>query len=175
MARMVALEKQELLALLKTARESSERDFLMILTAYSHALRASEVCSLTTDSVRDGFLTVQRLKGSLRTTQELVENSELLLNERAALSSWIAGKAKGERLFDIGRKQFFNVFRKHAEAAGIPAHKRHPHVLKHARAQAIIGKGIEVCRQYCGHRSIASTGEYLKISDEQACAAVAGC
>src|SRR5579872_7299680 len=172
MAKMVALEKHELLALLKVARQSSERDFLMICVCYSHALRASETCLLTTDSVRDGFLTVQRLKGSSRTTQPLVENSEPLLNERVALTAWIADKKRGERLFDIGRKQFFNVYRRHAEAAGLPAHKRHTHCLKHTRAHAIIGKGIEVCRQYCGHRSIASTGEYLKISDEQACAAV---
>jgi site-specific recombinase XerD len=46
-------------------------------------------------------------------------------------------------------------------------------VLKHSIAmQSIREAGIENVRQYLGHRSISSTGAYLKVTDEAASAAV---
>jgi len=181
---MEHLTKEALLKLLKVARSYSERDYVMILTGYCHGLRASEICSLTAKDVRDGHITVKRLKGSLKTTQPLV-HGDGLLNERAALTAWLADKSKGAFLFEgrvlenrksrhITRAQFFNVFRAHCAEAGIPAHCSHPHVLKHSRAMHKIKEaGIENVRQYLGHKSIASTGAYLKVSDQQASAAMA--
>jgi integrase len=43
---MTFLTTDETLAVLKTARERSTRDWAMILLAYRHGLRASEVCGL---------------------------------------------------------------------------------------------------------------------------------
>lgn len=169
---MEHLTREQLLTLLAVAKARSERDWLMILIGYCHGLRASEVCGLTGRHIRDGFMTVQRLKGSLRTTQPLVESDDPVLNERAGLTSWLAAHPKG-RLFDIKRVQFFNVFRAHCRAAGIPAHLSHPHVLKHSCGmQNIRTAGIENVRQYLGHRSLASTGAYLKVSDAEASAAM---
>lgn len=87
---MEALSKAELLSLLGAARAERERDFLMILVAYSHGLRASEVTRMQRDAVVDGHLAVARLKGSLRTVQPLVEDSNPLLNKhRRSLLSWL--------------------------------------------------------------------------------------
>jgi site-specific recombinase XerD len=145
----------------------------MILTGYCHGLRASEICMLEAAQIRDGVLTVKRLKGSLKTVQPLVEGQGLF-DEKAAIESWLATKPQG-RLFSISRQQFWNVFRMHCRAAGIPERLAHPHVLKHSRAlHKIKSAGIENVRQYLGHKSIASTGAYLKVSDEQASAAMAG-
>jgi site-specific recombinase XerD len=44
---MKSLQREELTRLLCAARQHSERDHMMILTAYSHGLRASEVINLT--------------------------------------------------------------------------------------------------------------------------------
>lgn len=38
--------------------------------------------------------------------------------------------------------------------------------------RAIKKTGIEIVRQCLGHKSIASTGEYLKVSDQEASTAV---
>jgi site-specific recombinase XerD len=38
--------------------------------------------------------------------------------------------------------------------------------------QTIQAAGIENVRQYLGHKSISSTGAYLKVSDSEAAAAV---
>ena len=39
--------------------------------------------------------------------------------------------------------------------------------------QTIKKAGIEMVRQRLGHKSISSTGEYLKVTDEDASAAIA--
>ena len=146
----------------------------MILVGFWHGLRATEVTTLTADNIRDGFVTVQRLKGSLKTTQPLIEHEDPLLNEKAALEKAASEAQPGARLFAVSRVQFFRLMRKHAAAAGIPQHKAHPHVLKHSIAmQTIRGAGIENVRAYLGHKSISSTGEYLKVDDDAASAAVA--
>ncbi len=44
--RMTILSPQEMLSLLKAARKRSTRDWAMILLAYRHGLRASEVCGI---------------------------------------------------------------------------------------------------------------------------------
>jgi integrase len=169
----IALEKGELLKLLKVAREHSERDFLMILVGYLHGLRVSEICALTSDDVKDGHISVARLKGSLRTVQPLRGHSNTLLNEKAGLSAWMRDKKKGETLFGIGRFMFRLLFIQYCREAGIPSHKAFPHVLKHSCAiHNIRTAGIENVRQYLGHKSIASTGAYLKVTDSEAAAAM---
>jgi integrase len=172
---MQHLSKDELLALLREAKASRERDWLMILVSFWHGLRASEVTGFKRDAVRDGHLVVQRLKGSLRTIQPLVEHADALLNERQALIDFAEKSNFNQPVFKLSRSQFFRLVQRYASAAGIPAHKRHPHVLKHSIAmQTIQLAGIENVRQYLGHKSISSTGAYLKVSDADAAAAVCG-
>lgn len=170
---MDALSKPELVALLGVARAHSERDWLMILVAYSHGLRASEVIALKRDSVKDGLITVRRLKGSLRTQQPLLSSSELLLNEAQAWFDFVRNLPGNQRVFPIGRQHFWRLMQRYSAEAGIPARKRHPHVLKHTIAlQTIHSAGIDNVRQYLGHKSMASTGEYLKRTDAEAATAV---
>jgi len=74
---------------------------------------------------------------------------------------------KGGRL---SRSQFFRVFQAHAEAAGLPAGKRHPHCLKHSLASHLVAGNVNLAliRQALGHRSITSTMQYVGTSDAQA-------
>ena len=189
---MEHLSREQVIALLTQARAVRERDWVLFLVAFWHGLRASEAVSLTAGNFADGYLNVQRLKGSLRTVQPLVEHESELLNEKLAVAKWIkqvaewrsnsetsplsppqAGGATTPRLFPISRVQFYRLMRRYGRAAGIPQHLCHPHVLKHSIAMQSIGQaGIENVRQYLGHRSISSTGAYLKVSDEAASKAI---
>ena len=170
---MQHLSKAELLALLREAKASRERDWLMILVGFWHGLRASEVTGFKRDAVRDGHLIIQRLKGSLRTVQPLVEHPDPLLNERAALIDFCAKSSFNKPVFNVSRSQFWRLVQKYAKAASIPEHKAHPHVLKHSIAMQSIGSaGIENVRQYLGHKSISSTGAYLRVTDADASSAV---
>jgi hypothetical protein len=83
------LEKYELLAVLRVAREHSESDWLLFTFQYIHSHRISEVFALTPENFDGGFVTVQRLKGSLRTVQPLVNHPDPLLNEKPALEALI--------------------------------------------------------------------------------------
>jgi len=173
---MMHLQKDQLLTLLRTAKEHSERDWLLFTVAYLHGLRISEVLSLTPSNVRDGFLAVQRLKGSLKTVQPLVTHVEPLLNERPALEQIVQGLAPDQRIFrNLDRVQSWRLMQKYGQKAGLPEHLLHPHTLKHTAGMATISKGIEFTRQYLGHKSISSTGSYLRVSDLAASQAVQGC
>jgi site-specific recombinase XerD len=66
------------------------------------------------------------------------------------------------------------IMRRHCKTAGIAEHKAHPHILKHSIAmQTIQSAGIENVRAYLGHKSISSTGAYLKVDDDAASHAIA--
>ena len=72
-------------------------------------------------------------------------------------------------IFPFSRVHYFRLFQKYAKRAGLPEHKWHPHTLKHSVARHHIRQaGIENIRRYLGHKSLASTGEYLKVTDEEA-------
>ena len=188
---MEALTKNELLRLLKVTRAASERDWLMILVGFWHGLRASEICGgwrvrvvknrkekscrkerylhpgIRACDVKDGHLSVARAKNSLKTVQALVQHPNPLLSERKALTEF-AREAyySTARLFPIRRQHFWRLVQRYAKLAAIPAHKAHPHVLKHTIAMQMIDKaGIQKTRQRLGHKSIASTGMYLQETD----------
>lgn len=179
--RMAYLTPEETLAVLKAARQRSSRDWAMILLAYRHGLRASEVCGLRLGDMglKEGTVSIARLKGSLKTVQPLYSHrGQPLLDEVVALKVWLKARPadgsdylftsqKGGRL---DRTQFFRVFRAVAAAAGIAADKRHPHVLKHSLASHLVAGNVNLAlvRQALGHRSINSTMRYVGTSDGQA-------
>lgn len=167
-----SLDRAQILSLLRAAHDRNRTHWLALLMAFAHGLRASELIGIKRDDIRDGFLTVQRLKGSLKTTQPLIESAEVLLDEKQAVESFIRPLLNQETLFKFSRFTFWRVVRKYSELAALPAHLAHPHVLKHSIAMQIIGTaGIENTRQYLGHKNISSTGAYLKVTDADASAA----
>lgn len=172
---MDALSQPEVRKLLEVAKAARERDWLMILVAYLHGLRASEVVALKAANIRDGYLVVQRLKGSKKTTQQLASSHDPLYDERAALVEFARQSKPGRPIFGVKYLQFLRIVRKHARAAGIPIHKAHPHALKHSIAKHLIKAGVPLpaVQQWLGHESLGSTGVYLEVSDEEADAAVA--
>ena len=179
--KMVQLTPDEILAVLKVARSRSARDWAMILVAYRHGLRASEVCELKMADVdlKAGWLSIRRLKGSLHTVQPLYRHKgQPLLDELNALRSWLRERnsdgsdylflsQKGGRLH---RSQLFRVFQACAEAAGLAPQKCHPHALKHSLASHLVAGNVNLAlvQQCLGHKAIGSTLKYLQISDLQA-------
>jgi len=182
---MTFLTTDETLAVLKAARERSIRDWAMILLAYRHGLRASEVCGLQLHDIdlKAGSISIRRLKGSLQTVQPLYPHrGKPLLDESVALRLWLRERPKdgSDYLFTsqkggkIDRTQFFRVFQAVAAAAGISSEKCHPHVLKHSLASHLIAGNVNLAlvRQALGHRSISSTMVYVGTTDAQAAEAV---
>lgn len=170
-----SLTREELDQLLRVAYADSKRNHLMLLVGFTHGLRASEVVGakgLTVDSVNGDYLTVERLKHSYGTVHSLKASPDPVYDEKTALKDYVAycRETKQDRLFPITRQMFWKICQKYGEKAGLPPHKRHPHVLKHTVAKfAIKEAGIEVVQKYLGHKSINSTAQYLKVDEEEAC------
>jgi len=82
-------QPQELLNVLTEARKVSARNHLVVLLAYKHGLRATEVCRLTLRDVQGGRLDCKRLKGSLHTNRPLESDDNILLDEKKALAAWM--------------------------------------------------------------------------------------
>jgi integrase len=168
------LTKVELLRFLGVAKRERERDWLMFLVAYWHGLRASEVVHLKPDAIFDGEISVERLKGSEATIHPLIEDEEPLLSERRALETLAQNTPRTSPLFPFSRVHYFRLFRKYAKRAGINSLKWHPHTLKHSIARHNIEQiGIHRLKKYLGHKRMDSTGQYLKVTDQEASAAVA--
>jgi site-specific recombinase XerD len=183
--RMTILTPAEMLALLKAAKKRSTRDWAMILLAYRHGLRASEVCGIRISDMdlKTGSISIRRLKGSLHTIQPLYQHrGQPLLDEMAALRAWLHKRSAdgSDYLFTsqkggkLGRTQFFRNFQKVAESAGLSTEKRHPHVLKHSLASHLVAgnANLALIRQALGHRSISSTMQYIGTTDAQAAEAL---
>src|SRR5579885_2679263 len=146
---MIALEPGELVRLLEVARKHSVRDWAMLLTAYCHGLRASEVCGLRMEDIdlRAGTIRCRRLKGSLATVQTVSPHrGNILLDEVRALREWLTARKDDHSGYPflsaksgaISRVQFFRLFQRYAEAAGLPTPERHPHCLKHSMVSHMI-------------------------------------
>src|SRR5579859_1474107 len=91
------LKPGELLALLRAAKARGAREHAMLLVAYSHGLRASEVCGLKLSDldVRAQAVKVSRLKGSLSGVQPMhVHRGEPLLDEVKVLKSYLAERVE---------------------------------------------------------------------------------
>lgn len=118
---MIFLTPEEMLALLRAAREHSTRAWAMILLAYRHGMRASEVCGLKLADVdlKAGSIVVRRLKGSLQTMQPLFPHrGQPLLDECAAgLAARAAGRWLRRSLREPERRQT----RSHSVLSPVPS------------------------------------------------------
>src|SRR6266571_1321039 len=129
---MKALTPEEVLKVLKIASES-KRNHAMILLGYRHGMRASEVCELRLSDLdlKNGQITINRKKGSLKTVQPLSDMpGQPLLSEKRVVRAWLGERRdpsnfvftsqKGGKL---DRTQFFRIFQSIAEQADLPKEK----------------------------------------------------
>lgn len=181
---MKAPTHDEVLKVLKAASDNP-RDLAMILLAYRHGMRASEVCGLELKDLdlKNGEITIRRLKGSLKTTQPMADvQGQPLLSEKRALRAWFAERGDhpsryvftSQKSGHVHRSQFYRIYAAAAEKAGLPKDKWHPHVLKHALGVALVEANVNLAniKQALGHKSIASTAVYTVPTDEMAGKAV---
>ena len=142
------------------------RDSTMLLLAFRHGLRASELWSLQWSDVEfaSGTLHLRRAKGGQTSTHPL------LGDELRALRA-LKRDAKSPFIFVSERGAPFTVsgLQKIVERAGIAAKmpfKVHPHMLRHATGYALANRGTDTrtLQAYLGHRSIQSTVRYTELA-----------
>jgi site-specific recombinase XerD len=172
------LTSDELLRLLKAARERSVRDWALLLVGYRHAMRAKELSELTLSDVdlKTRTIRVRRVKGSLETIQPLEKRAgQPLLDEPKALRLWLAERKDDSNLMFASQKggalttnAIWRLFATVAEEAGITG--RSVHSLKHSRVSHLLSGGSPIgeVRQTAGHRALSSTLRYVHSTDESA-------
>lgn len=165
------LTRAELERVLAAAKAHSTRDYTMVLLAYRHGLRASEVCGMELSHIDldAGNIHCIRGKGSVSNWQALARDEikaiKAYLRKRLKTDSpYLFISRNGGRL---NRSQFYRIFRSLCEKVEIPEDKRHPHVLKHALGSHMANAGmpVQVIQHRLGHRNISSTMVYVQMSN----------
>ena len=151
-----------------TGGRVADRDALLILMAYRHGLRASELIALRWDQIdlKAGTLHVARIKNGSPSTHPL-RGPEL-----RALRAW--KRKQGEaapyvftslRGGPMTRRTVHHVVAEAAKAAGIDF-PVHPHMLRHATGfyLANAGQDTRAIQLYLGHKNIQHTVRYTEPS-----------
>jgi type 1 fimbriae regulatory protein FimB/type 1 fimbriae regulatory protein FimE len=160
-------EVERLLAATKGNRWG-HRDATMILVAYRHGLRASELADLRWDQVDFGTATlhVRRVKQGSPSTHPILGDElralRRLQREQEPKSPFVFTSERGSPFTTAG-------FARMVERAGAEANlgfKAHPHMLRHACGFALASKGHDTraLQAYLGHRNIQHTVRYTELS-----------
>ena len=146
----------------------AHRDATMILVAYRHGLRASELTDLRWDQVdfRTATLHVRRVKQGSPSTHPILGDELRMLRrlqrEQEPKSPFVFTSERGSPFTTAG-------FARMVERAGVEARlgfKAHPHMLRHACGYALASKGHDTraLQAYLGHRNIQHTVRYTELS-----------
>ena len=142
------------------------RDSTMILVAFRHGLRASELCELQWSDVEfeSGNLHLRRVKGGTTSTHPLLgdELRALRVLKREAISPFVFVSERGAPFSTSGLAKLI-------QRAGIAARMPfpvHPHMLRHACGFMLANRGTDTrtLQAYLGHRSIQSTVRYTELA-----------
>jgi site-specific recombinase XerD len=166
------LTEREVEALMKAAkgdddRRYGHRDACMILLAFRHALRVSELVNIRWSDVdfKAARLNVQRLKGSISGVHP-IEGDELRALRRLRTENPAAEFVfLTERGGPMSAAGFRKMLTRLGEAAGMGALKVHPHALRHATGFTLVNKGLDTrtLQAYMGHSQIANTVRYTAL------------
>ncbi len=164
------LTESEIGKLIEAAKSNrhGHRDSTMLLVAYRHGLRASEVCELRWDDVnfRAATLNVTRKKNGQPTTHQLraaeLRSLRRLQREQEPKSVWIFVNERGTP-FD--RSGFNFMVKRAGQKAGL-AFQAHAHMLRHSAGYTLAnaGKDTRSIQAYLGHRDIRHTVRYTELS-----------
>jgi type 1 fimbriae regulatory protein FimB/type 1 fimbriae regulatory protein FimE len=144
------------------------RDQTMILLAFRHGLRASELCDLQWTQVdfENASLAVSRAKNGTPSTHPLTGRE---LRALRRLHREAEGKSPFLFLSERGSPMTVSNFQKlvsrATEAAGLKI-KAHPHMLRHGCGFALAnaGKDTRSLQQYLGHKNIQHTVRYTELA-----------
>jgi len=166
------LTEREVERLMKAAGDNrhGHRDATMILLAFRHGLRASELCALRWEQVDlvHGRLHVSRAKNGMPSVHPLTGT------ELRALRRLQREQKPGRYMFMSEREApmspvgFRRMMGRLGKAAKMPFNV-HPHMLRHACGFKLANQGVDTrsLQQYLGHKNIQHTVRYTELSPER--------
>jgi site-specific recombinase XerD len=146
------------------------RDATMILVAFRHGLRVSELCSLTWDQFdfSQGMMHVRRMKRGMPSVHQI--GGEEMRALRALKRDDDAGRFvfMTERGGPMTRAGFYKLLARFGVAAKF-AFPVHPHMLRHATGYKLAndGRDTRALQHFLGHKNIMHTVRYTELSPER--------
>ena len=151
-----------------TRNRWGHRDATMILAAYRHGLRVSEVVDLRWDQIdfRTATLHVRRVKQGTPSTHPILGDElralRRLQREQEPKSAFVFTSERGTPFSPAG-------FARMIERAGAGAKfsfKAHPHMLRHACGYKLANDGHDTraLQAYLGHKNIQHTVRYTELA-----------
>jgi type 1 fimbriae regulatory protein FimB/type 1 fimbriae regulatory protein FimE len=164
------LTEAEVERLMKAAGKNrwGHRDATMVLVAYRHGLRASELTDLRWDQVdlKTATLHVRRVKAGTPSSHPILGDElralRRLQREQEPKSPFVFTSERGAPFTTAG---FARMVERAGEAAKL-ALKAHPHMLRHACGYKLANDGHDTraLQAYLGHRNIQHTVRYTELS-----------
>jgi type 1 fimbriae regulatory protein FimE len=167
------LTPQEVDKLIKAATRVGRyghRDATLILTAFRHGLRVSELVALRWDQVdlEQGLLHVSRLKNGVPSTHPL-RGPEIRalrrLRREYGTSPYVFVTERRGAMTDSSVRKIIARAGDHAQF-GFPVH---PHMLRHACGFKLANEGHDTraIQHYLGHRNIQHTVRYTELAADR--------
>jgi len=170
-----ALSKSDILKICTAIKQGSRnpvRDELMVLTAFYHGLRVSELCSLRWQQItfKPPQIAVKRVKNGIDAVHPIFDKRLLTLLRKLHKEQgnpnqgFIFLNERGNPVSVNGFQQMFRKFSKMATGIIWNAH-----ALRHACGTSMIdaGQPIRTVQLWLGHANIQNTIKYLHESGKQ--------
>jgi site-specific recombinase XerD len=159
-------EVERLIEAAKSNRQG-DRDATMILIAYRHGLRASELVDLRWEQIDldHANLHVRRVKHGTPATHPLTGKELRALRKLQRESDASPFVFVSERGVPFSVSGFRRMIERATQAAGLGI-KAHPHMLRHACGYALANQGTDTrtLQAWLGHRSISNTVRYTELA-----------
>jgi integrase len=143
------------------------RDATMILVAYRHGLRASEVCDLQWEQIdfNSATLHVRRVKSGKPSTHPIRGDELRALRKLRREGPKSPFMFVSERGGPFTTDSFNWMVKRGGQKAGLPL-RVHAHMLRHAAGYKLAGDGHDTrsIQDYLGHKNIQHTVRYTELS-----------
>lgn len=165
---LTSSEIDELMRASKARGRYGHRDATMILLAYRHGLRVSELIALRWDQIdlKEGLLHVGRLKKGMTSVHPLrgpeIRALRRLEREGPTSSAYVFASERGGPMTAAG---FRKMLARTGEESAI-TFPVHPHMLRHSCGFKLAndGQDTRAIQHYLGHKNIQHTVQYTELS-----------
>jgi site-specific recombinase XerD len=162
------LTEAEVERLMNAAKRNrwGHRDATMVLVAYRHGLRASELTDLRLMDFRSATLHVRRVKQGTPSTHPILGDElralRRLKREQEPKSAYVFVSERGDPFSTAG---FARMVERAGGEAKLPF-KAHPHMLRHACGYKLANDGHDTraLQAYLGHKNIQHTVRYTELA-----------